>query len=130
MYITTTETRHAHFAQRKRLRRRSAADGLMPLTGGRQWEDPDDNVSKFLHAKQMNDLLTWHIGVLGARWYVKPRSTCWFEEYLFKIYTLEMFYEILRMRRRTFDRLVHDLRLFIQGQHTHWRAPISVEKKW
>lgn len=101
----------------------------MPLTGGRQWEDPDDNVSKFLHAKQMNDLLTWHIGVLGARWYVKPRSTCWFEEYLFNIYTPEMFYEILRMRRRTFDRLVHDLRLFIQGQHTHWQAPISVEKK-
>ena len=129
MYITTTETRHADFAQRKRLRRRNAADGLMPLTGGRQWEDPDDNVSKFLHAKQMNDLLTWHIGVLGARWYVKPRSTCWFEEYLFNIYTPEMFYEILRMRRRTFDRLVHDLRPFIQGQHTHWRAPISVAKK-
>lgn len=112
------------------MRRRSAADGLMPLTGGRQWEDPDDNVSKFLHAKQMNDLLTWHIGVLGARWYVKPRSTCWFEEYLFNIYTPEMFYEILRMRRRTFDRLVHDLRPFIQanthigGRLFQWR------KKW
>lgn len=40
-----------------------------------------------------------------------------------------MFYDILRMRRRTFDRLVHDLRPFIQGQHTHWRQPIGVEKK-
>ena len=33
------------------------------------------------------------------------------------------------MRRRTFDKLVHDLRPFIQGQHTHWRQPIGVEKK-
>jgi hypothetical protein len=40
-----------------------------------------------------------------------------------------MFYDILRMRRRTFDRLVQDLRPFIQGQHTHWREPIGVEKK-
>jgi hypothetical protein len=60
---------------------------------------------------------------------VKPRSTCWFEEYLFNIYTPEMFYDILRMRRRTFDRLVNDLRPFIEGQHTHWREPIGVEKK-
>ena len=40
-----------------------------------------------------------------------------------------MFYDILRMRRVTFDRLVHDLRPFIQGQSTHWRQPIAVEKK-
>ena len=129
MYITTTETREAHFAQRKRLRRRSADNVSVSLTGARQWEDPEDNVYEFLHAKQLIDLLTWHIGVMGARWYVKPRSTCWFEEYLFNIYTPDMFYDILRMRRRTFDRLVHDLRPFIQGQHTHWRAPIGVEKK-
>ena len=72
------------------------------------------------HAKQMLDLVAWHIGVENTRWYVKPRSTCWFEEYLFKIYTHDMFYDILRMRRRTFDRLVHDLRPIIQGQDTHW----------
>ena len=60
---------------------------------------------------------------------MKPRSTCWFEEYLFNIYTPEMFYDILRMRRRTFDRLVNDLRPFISGQQTHWRMPIGVEKK-
>ena len=40
-----------------------------------------------------------------------------------------MFYDILRMRRVTFDKLVHDLRPFIQGQSTHWRQPIAVEKK-
>ena len=41
----------------------------------------------------------------------------------------DMFYDILRMRRGTFDRLVHHLRPHIQGQHTHWREPIGVEKK-
>ena len=81
------------------------------------------------HDKQVMDLLAWQVDVLAARWYVKPRSTCWFEEYLFKIYTPDMFYDILRMRRRTFDRLVQDLRPFIQGQQTHWRQPIGVEKK-
>ena len=79
--------------------------------------------------KQIYDLIAWHIGVLDAKWYVKPRSTCWFDEYLFNIYTPNMFYDILRMRRRTFDRLVNDLRPFIQGQPTHWRQPIAVEKK-
>ena len=39
-----------------------------------------------------------------------------------------MFYDILRMRRRTFDRLVNDLRPHIQGQQTRWRQPIGVEK--
>ena len=30
---------------------------------------------------------------------------------------------------RTFDRLVRDLRPFLQGEHTHWRQPIGVEEK-
>ena len=81
------------------------------------------------HEKQLHDLIAWHSQVLNAKWYVKPRSTCWFDEYLFNIYTPDMFYDILRMRRVTFDRLVQDLRPFIQGQHTHWREPIAVEKK-
>ena len=81
------------------------------------------------HDKQIFDLLAWHAGVMDNIWYVKPRSTCWFEEYLFNIYNPDMFYDILRMRRRTFDRLVNDLRPFIQGQQTHWRQPIRVEKK-
>jgi hypothetical protein len=82
-----------------------------------------------IYIKQILDIITWHIGVCQARWYVKPRSTCWFEEYLFTIYTPDMFYDILRMQRRTFDRLVEDLRPYIQGQSTHWRQPIGVEKK-
>ena len=83
----------------------------------------------FPQVRQFIDLLAWHIAGMDAKWYVKPRSTCWFDEYLFNIYTPDMFYDILRMRRRTFDRLVNDLRPFIQGQHTHWREPIGVEKK-
>ena len=81
------------------------------------------------HTLQVFNLLARQIGIEDAKWYVKPRSTCWFDEYLFKIYTPDMFYDILRMRRRTFDRLVDDLRPFIQGQPTHWRQPIGVEKK-
>ena len=88
-----------------------------------------ENALKHPEVKQIMDLLAWHIGVEDSRWYVKPRSTCWFEEYLFHIYTPDMFYDILRMRRKTFDRIVHDLRPFIQGQPTHWRQPIGVEKK-
>ena len=97
----------------------------MALRGGGVEEDGLEH----LHYKQVFDLLAWHVGVLNDRWYIKPRSTCWFEEYMFNIYTPDMFYDILRMRRRTFDRLVSDLRPFIQGQQTHWRQPIGVEKK-
>ena len=94
----------------------------------RECGDEEDEL-EHQHVKQVLDLLAWHAGVLSDRWYVKPRSTCWFEEYLFNIYTPDIFYNILRMRRRTFDRLVNDLRPFIQGKQTHWRQPISVEKK-
>ena len=92
-------------------------------------QDSDDDVLELPHEKQIHDLLAWHVSILNAKWYVKPRSTCWFEEYMFKIYTPDMFYDILRMRRVTFDRLVNDLRPHIQGQHTHSRQPIGVEKK-
>ena len=90
---------------------------------------PDGDPGGNLHVKQLMDIVACHIDALNTKWYVKPRSTCWFEEYLFNIYTPDMFYDILRMRRRTFDRLVQDLRPYIQGQHTHWREPIGVEKK-
>ena len=78
---------------------------------------------------QVFNLIACQSAIEDAKWYVKPRSTCWFDEYFFKIYTPDMFYDILRMKRRTFDKLVDDLRPFIQGQPTHWRQPIGVEKK-
>ena len=129
IHTTSTNASEAHFAQRKKLRGREDVGFFgLPHNACGQYE-PDEEEMEHPHVKQIFDLLAWHIGVLDARWYVKPRSTCWFEEYLFDIYTPDMFYDILRMRRRTFDRLVHDLCPFMQGQNTHWRQPIGVEKK-
>ena len=129
MYITSTEASTCHREQRKKLRKgredEDPESAYMALTHSRLEEDELEHP----HVKQVYDLLAWHADVLNAKWYVKPRSTCWFEEYLFNVYTPYMFYDILRMRRRTFDRLVNDLRPFIQGQQTHWRQPIGVEKK-
>ena len=129
MYMTSTETRHGYIEHRRKLRRREGEDVGVALQYAHVRDDHEDNASHHRHMMQIFDLIAWHIGVLDAKWYVKPRSTCWFDEYLFNIYTPDMFYDILRMRRRTFDRLVNDLRSFIQGQATHWRQPIAVEKK-
>ena len=129
MHTTSTDGTSIHFAQRKKLRGKEDG-GLSELSRNacRHYE-PDEDELQHPHVKHIFDLLAWHIGALDARWYVKPCSTCWFDEYLFNIYTPDMFYDILRMRRRTFDRLVNDLRPFIQGQPTHWRQPIAVKKK-
>ena len=114
---------------KKKLRRKEEDGGYDPprITCARHGHEEEE--MEHPHVKQILDIITWHIGVLDARWYVKPKSTCWFEEYLFNIYTPDMFYDILRVRKRTFDRLVDGLRPFTQGQHTHWRQPIGVEKK-
>lgn len=129
MYITSTEASLAHIAHRKQLKIRDGDDVSTTGLSALRRHGMEEDVLHHPHAKQVADLLAWHIEVDNARWYVKPRSTCWFDEYLFKIYTPDMFYDILRMRRRTFDRLVNDLRPHIQGHHTHWREPIGVEKK-
>ena len=113
----------------KNKKKLAEADGIVQSRFSSQIDDDYDDALEYLHEKQILDLVAWHVRTLNTKWYVKPRSTCWFEEYLFNIYTPDMFYDILRMRRRTFDRLVHDLRPHIQGQHTHWRQPIGVEKK-
>ena len=129
MHIATTDATEARSAQRKKTRREGGDVSKSSTRDSMEEHDSDDEQSVHTHTRHLLDLLTWHIGVLDAKWYVKPRSTCWFNEYLFNIYTPDMFYDILRMRWRTFDRLVHDLRPFIQGQHTHWRQPVGVEKK-
>ena len=129
LHTTKTDASEAHLAHRKKLKRREGDDVYVSPLHGMARYDPEEESLEHPHMKQVFDLLAWHIGVLNARWYVKPRSTCWFEEYLFNIYTPDIIYDILWMRRRTFDRLVNDLRPFIQGQHTHWRQPIGVEKK-
>ena len=119
IYITSTEASENHFAHRNKLRRRRNEDDVYMSLYNQLEHDHEDDVLEHPHVKQVFDLLAWHIGVVDAKWYVKPRSICWFEEYIFNIYTPDMFYDILRMRRRTFDRLVRDLQPFIQGQHTH-----------
>ena len=129
MYISTTESSQDHCTERKKSKRRSEDDVSTTLRRSAHMAGAGGSGNERIYIKQILDIITWHIGVCQARWYVKPRSTCWFEEYLFTIYTPDMFYDILRMRRRTFDRLVEDLRPYIQGQPTHWRQPIGVEKK-
>lgn len=129
MHITTTETCEARLAQRRKRRRRGGGDVSTSTQDTAEAHDEEDEAVRRIHGKQVVDLLACHVHAMHGRWYVKPRSTCWFDEYLFNIYTPDMFYDILRMRRQTFDRLVQDLRPHIQGQHTHWREPIGVEKK-
>ena len=115
-------------ASRKKSKTSAAAAWDLPSTHTRVCEEEDDLLLQ-PHAQQLLNIVAWHIDNEDAKWYVKPRSTCWFEQFLFEIYTPDMFYDILRMKKRTFDRLVEDLRPFIQGQQTHWRQPIGVEKK-
>ena len=129
MFTTSNEASEAHIAQRRKLRRTVVDELSMTPHRMVALHDTEDIPMEHPHVKQIFDLIAWHIGILNTKWYVKPRSTCWFNEYLFNIYTPDMFYDILRMRRRTFDRLVNDLRPYIQGQPTHWRQPIGVEKK-
>ena len=129
IYMTTTEEGRSQRAHVKRSKRRVECDIAGLHQSSFTFQEPEDDTLEHPHRKQIFDLLAWHVHGVDVKWYVKPRSTCWFEEYLFNIYTPDMFYEILRMRRRTFDRLVQDLRPFIEGQITHWRQPIGVEKK-
>lgn len=127
MFIAATEANRALAAHRKKMKRMSVEELADGTHTDLLEQEAEEVALEHAHAKQMFDLVDWHIGVQDIQWYVKPRSTCWFDEYLFKIYTPDMFYDILRMRRRTFDRLVDDLHPFIQGQATHWRQPIGVE---
>ena len=129
MYTTTTDASRAQLAYKKRAKIWNDDHGVDIAPNPFAMQEAEEEELEHPHTKELFDLLAWHVTVLDAKWYVKPRSTCWFEEYLFNIYTPDMFYDILRMRRRTFDRLVQDLRPFIEGQHTHWREPVGVEKK-
>lgn len=98
MFMASTEANDSNSTRRKQSRKREEeVDNLTPHPRLAQYELEEDEL-EHPHGKQVIDLLAWHIGLEDARWYVKPRSTCWFEEYLFNIYTPDMFYDILRMR--------------------------------
>ena len=100
MYMTSTESCVAQYARRKKLRRSAEEDESDATPSWLSRRVLEEDTLEHPHARQVIDLLAWQVQELDARWYVKPRSTCWFEEYLFKIYTPDMFYDILRMRRR------------------------------
>ena len=118
-YTTSAEASKAHMVHRRQLRRRGGGEVSTTTNDEQRRRDQEEDALEHPHVKQIVDLIAWHIGAIDAKWYVKPRSTCCFEEYIFNIYTPEMFYDILRMRRRTFDRLVSDLKPFIHGQRTN-----------
>lgn len=95
MYTTTNEVSEAHIVQRRKLRRRVVDDLSTSPHRMVGLHDTEDVTMEHAHVKQIFDLVAWHIGDLNAKWYVKPRSTCRFNEYLFNIYTPDMFYDIL-----------------------------------
>lgn len=87
MYITSTEASISHIAHIKQLRKRDVDDVSTTGRNALGLHEVDEVALHHPHAKQVADLLAWHIEVKNARWYVKPRFTCWFDECLFKIYT-------------------------------------------
>ena len=95
MHIATTDASEGLCTQRKKQKRGSEEVPTSSMRFILEDHDSDDEQTEHTHAKQLLDLLTWHIGVLDAKWYVKPISTCWFDEYLFNIYTPDMFFDIL-----------------------------------
>lgn len=113
MYTISTEASKGHLAHKNKLKMRRNVDNVYISSRSQLEHEHEDDALEHLHEKQVFDLLAWHIGVVDAKWYVKPRSTYCFEEYFFNIYTSNMFYDILRMRRRIFGRLVCGLRPFI-----------------
>jgi hypothetical protein len=95
MYITSTDARNGVLAHRKKLRVGLEVSGHAMAHMAYTQHDSEEEELEHPHAKQVLDLLAWYVGVLDAKWYVKPRSICWFEEYIFNIYTPNMFYDIL-----------------------------------
>ena len=84
-----------HIYIKKKKKNMIEDDGLGPMRKTLEMHDFEEDALKHPHEKQIFDILAWHNSIVDTRWYVKPRSTCWFEEYLFKIYTPDMFYDIL-----------------------------------
>lgn len=91
MYTTSTEASEGHLAHRNKLRKRNNEEDVSISLYNQLEHEHKDDALQHPHVKQIFDFLTWHIGVADAKWYVKPRSTCWFEEYLLNIYTPDMF---------------------------------------
>ena len=81
LHTASTNATKAQFTHRKQLRRRGEKGVSIHSNNAMARHEPDEEALEHLHVKQVLDLFAWNIGVVDARWYVKPRSTCWFEEY-------------------------------------------------
>lgn len=56
--------------------------------------DEDDNMQGIPHDKTIIDIFTWHVNKLSNRWYVKPSPLCWFDYFLFKVYIIDMWFDM------------------------------------
>ncbi|KAL8220578.1 UNVERIFIED_CONTAM: hypothetical protein K2H54_049819 [Gekko kuhli] len=65
----------------------------------------------------------------GRRWWVYPRSSDWWDNFVMRIWGEEKWLENFRMSRSTFDWLVDALRDVLQRQRTEMCAPVSVERR-
>ncbi|KAL8165334.1 UNVERIFIED_CONTAM: hypothetical protein K2H54_040044 [Gekko kuhli] len=65
----------------------------------------------------------------GRRWWVYPRSSDWWDNFVMRIWGEEKWLENFRMSRSTFNWLVVALRDVLQRQRTEMRAPVSVERR-
>lgn len=100
MHNASVEATKSLLLHRKELKVGVDGDGIGTSSNAYSRHESKDETLAHPHEKQILDLVAWHIDILDAKWYVKPRSTCWFEEYLFNIYTPDMFYNILTLWRQ------------------------------
>ena len=80
LYITSTVANATHLAYRKTLKSMVEDDDFSPTHNPLGGHEPKEDALEHPHEKNICDFFAWHIGVHDAKWYVKPRSTCWFED--------------------------------------------------
>jgi hypothetical protein len=61
------------------------------------------------------------------RWWVKPRSTTWFSDYLIQVYNDDRWVQIFRMDKSAVADLCYHLRPSIAKQDTKYKLAILVE---
>ncbi|KAL8190798.1 UNVERIFIED_CONTAM: hypothetical protein K2H54_061606 [Gekko kuhli] len=65
----------------------------------------------------------------GQRWWVYPRSSDWWDNFVMHIWGKEKWLENFRMSRSTFNWLVDALRDVLHRWRTEMRAPVSMERR-
>lgn len=76
MYTTSTEASRAQLAYKKRTKRWTEERGVDAPPNPFAKHEPEEDELEHPHARDLLDLLAWHVHVVDAKWYVKPRSTC------------------------------------------------------